>query len=163
MAAENVRRMDFTVGTATEDGIIPGTEQEMVVLYNETIISDKEVRKLVMNQMADHDLRVIYTTKIQADFLRGEDYREKLKEEMGVEGKEEDSSKSNYEVYATEKQPKILKQTATFERFLNRLKDNKKIFSADVLEDQIELVASVFGLNASEVKDAVDGKEYWCL
>ena len=72
MAAENIRRIDFQVGTATSDGtIIPETEENVCVLYNETIISTDEVRKLIVSGAVDYDPRVIYTTKIQADFLKG--------------------------------------------------------------------------------------------
>lgn len=72
-------------------------------------------------------------------------------------------SKSNYEIYAEEKQPELLKKTVTLEECIKKLQDNKKTFSKVYMEAQMELVASMFGLIYEEVERAVDGKEYWCV
>ena len=69
---KNIKRIDFVQGTATSDGkIINGTEVEMSILFNQTVISAEEVRKLIETEMHEYDQRVICVTKVQADNLKG--------------------------------------------------------------------------------------------
>lgn len=71
--------------------------------------------------------------------------------------------KSNYEIYAKTKQPGLLNKTCTLRHCIAWLQGNRKEFSDDYMEAQIDLTASIFGLTQSEIKNAVEGKEYWCL
>lgn len=72
-------------------------------------------------------------------------------------------SKSNYEIYAEKKQPELLNKTCTLRHCIACLQENRKIFSEDYMEAQIDLAAPLFGLVTSEIKDAMENKEYWCL
>ena len=72
-------------------------------------------------------------------------------------------SKSNYEIYAEEKQPKLLAKTVSLEQCIEKLKENSKMFHEDVVIDQADFVASNFGIDFSEIHDAINGKEHWCL
>ena len=68
---KNVMRIDFKTGIANSDGkLVEGTERDVCVLYNKTVITDDEVRKLIDSDMYEYDNRVIVTTPIQADNLR---------------------------------------------------------------------------------------------
>ncbi len=72
---------------------------------------------------------------------------------------------SNYEQYAKKKQSELLKQTRTLDDCIKQLKSNKEsgIYSQQFIDDQIDFVAALFDLSASEVQHAVDDSEYWCL
>lgn len=72
-------------------------------------------------------------------------------------------SKSNYEIYAEKRQKEILQEKRPFALCLVHLKNNKKHFSKEYLEAQIDLVSSLFDLTFEEVNRAVDNQEYWCV
>lgn len=68
----DVMRMDFTVGMSNSDGErIEETEREVTILWNKTIISNDEIDKLICTGMYEYDPRVIVTTPLQADYLKG--------------------------------------------------------------------------------------------
>ena len=68
---KNVMRIDFITGCANSDGnLVKGTEREVTVLYNKTVITTAEVRKLIDSDMYEYDNRIIVTTPKQADNLR---------------------------------------------------------------------------------------------
>lgn len=67
----NVKRIDFTNGYADSDGkIISGTEYEVCVIFNITVISVEEVQELIRTGMYEYDNRIIATTPTRADNLR---------------------------------------------------------------------------------------------
>ena len=67
----NVRRIDFEVGCANSDGeLVKGTEREITILFNKTVIASEEVQELIRSGMYEFDSRVIVTTPTQADHLR---------------------------------------------------------------------------------------------
>ena len=72
-------------------------------------------------------------------------------------------SKSNYEIYAEKRQRGLIQKKCSFNKCLEYLKSNKRIFSKEYMEAQIDLVASLFDLLSEEVERAVSGQEYWCL
>lgn len=68
---KNVMRIDFEIGCCNSDGeLVPGTEHGVCVLYNSTVISEDEVRKLIRSGMYEYDNRLVVTTPIQADNLK---------------------------------------------------------------------------------------------
>ena len=68
---KNVKRIDFTSGIADSDGkLVKGTEREVCVLFNLTVISAEEVYKLIDSGMYEYDSRIIVTTPSRADNLR---------------------------------------------------------------------------------------------
>lgn len=67
----NVKRIDFETGCANSDGkIVKGTERNVTVLFNQTVITSDEVRELIRSGMYEYDSRVIVTTPTQADNLK---------------------------------------------------------------------------------------------
>lgn len=72
-------------------------------------------------------------------------------------------SKSIYETYAKKRQKELLEEKRSLKQNIDLLKKNKEIFSEEYLDNQIDLVAALFGLIPEEIKRAVDGKEYWCV
>ena len=67
----NVMRIDFETGCANSDGkLVKGTERDVCILYNKTVITNDEVEELIRSGMYEYDSRVIVTTPIQADNLR---------------------------------------------------------------------------------------------
>lgn len=69
--ASRVMRMEFQTGCATSDGeFIKGTERDVCILYNETVITEDEVAELILTGKYQYDSRVVVTTPIQADNLR---------------------------------------------------------------------------------------------
>lgn len=68
---KNVKRIDFVTGCANSDGnLVKGTERGVAVLFNETVITTNEVRKLIDSDMYEYDSRIIVTTPTRADNLR---------------------------------------------------------------------------------------------
>lgn len=68
---KNVMRIDFETGCANSDGeLINGTERNVTVLFNQTVITSDEVRELIRSGMYEYDSRIIVTTPTQADNLR---------------------------------------------------------------------------------------------
>lgn len=68
---KNVRRIDFVSGCANSDGeLVKGTEREVTILFNQTVITADEVRKLVDSDMYEYDERIIVTTPKRANNLR---------------------------------------------------------------------------------------------
>ena len=68
---KNVMRIDFITGCANSDGdIVKGTEREVTILFNQTVITADEVRDLITSGMYEYDSRVVVTTPPQADNLR---------------------------------------------------------------------------------------------
>jgi hypothetical protein len=71
--------------------------------------------------------------------------------------------KSNYEMYAENKQFYLMQKKTDLELCLDQLRKNKEIFSLTTLDSQIVFVASMFDLTYDEVKRALDGYKYWCV
>lgn len=71
--------------------------------------------------------------------------------------------KSNYEIYAEQRQKELLQEKRSLNHCILWLKHNKETFSDPYIESQIELVASVFGLQINEVERAMNGEKYWCI
>lgn len=68
----NIKRIDFEFGCYDSDGkIIEGTEEWVSVLYNENVITEEEVKKLIFSEDYEFDTRVVITTVERADNLRG--------------------------------------------------------------------------------------------
>lgn len=68
---KNVMRIDFQAGCANSDGeIVKGTEYGVTVLFNKTVITSEEVRKLIRSGMYEYDNRIVVTTPVQADNLK---------------------------------------------------------------------------------------------
>lgn len=72
-------------------------------------------------------------------------------------------SKSNYEKYAEKKQQELLKKEVSLSFCISWLKENAKIYGKDYMEAQQDIIAQVFGLNSSEIRDAAAGEQYWCI
>lgn len=67
----NVMRIDFETGCANSDGeLVKGTERDVSILYNKTVITHDEVEELIRSDMYEYDSRIIVTTPTQADNLR---------------------------------------------------------------------------------------------
>ena len=67
----NVMRIDFETGCFnSNDQIVKGTEREVTVLFNKTVIDADEVRELIRSGMYEYDDRIIATTPTQADNLK---------------------------------------------------------------------------------------------
>lgn len=72
MSIKNIKRIDFETGCYTSDNeLIPGTTRQECVLFNNAIISEKEVKDLIRSGKHEYDPRVIVTTQIQAQNLAG--------------------------------------------------------------------------------------------
>jgi len=72
---KNIMRIDFTVGCSNSDGeIISGTEKEVCILYNRTVVTYDEVKELIHSGEYEHDNRIVVTTPKQADNLRDANY-----------------------------------------------------------------------------------------
>ena len=68
---KNVKRIDFETGCANSDGkLVKGTERNVSVLFNQTVITSDEVRELIRSGMYEYDSRIIVTTPTQANNLR---------------------------------------------------------------------------------------------
>ncbi len=68
---KNVKRIDFTLRIADSDGEpVNGTEREVCVIFNQTVITADEVYELINSGMYEYDSRVIVTTPSRADNLR---------------------------------------------------------------------------------------------
>ena len=68
---KNIMRIDFVVGCGNSDGeLVKGTERPVSILFNKTVITEKEVYCLIDNDAYEFDNRVIVTTPTQADNLR---------------------------------------------------------------------------------------------
>ena len=69
--ASHVMRIEFETGCANSDGeIVKGTERDICILYNETVITEDEVRELIYSGKYEYDNRVIVTTPTQANNLK---------------------------------------------------------------------------------------------
>ena len=67
----NVMRIDFETGCANSDGeLVKGTERDVCILYNKTVITEDEVTELIRSGRYEYDSRVVVTTPTQADNLR---------------------------------------------------------------------------------------------
>lgn len=67
----NVKRIDFTTRFANSDGEpIKGTERDVCVLFNTTVISAEEVYELINSDEYEFDRRIVVTTPVQADNLK---------------------------------------------------------------------------------------------
>lgn len=68
---KNVMRIDFETGIANSDGkLVSGTERDVTILFNKTVITGEEVQELINNGMYEYDSRIIITTPTQADNLK---------------------------------------------------------------------------------------------
>lgn len=66
-----IRRKDVVMCLADSEGErIAGTEEEVSIIYNNEVITEKEVDYLIQNDMFKYDERVIATTRKQADYLK---------------------------------------------------------------------------------------------
>ncbi len=67
----NVMRIDFETGIVNSDGeLVKGTERNVTVIFNKTVITSDEVRELLDSGMYEYDERIITTTPRRADNLR---------------------------------------------------------------------------------------------
>ena len=67
----NVMRIDFETGCANSDGeLVKGTERDVCILYNKTVITEDEVTELIRSGRYEYDSRVVVTTPTKADNLR---------------------------------------------------------------------------------------------
>ena len=67
----NVKRIDFTYSLADSDGNrIDGTERDVSVLFNTTVISVEEVQRLIDSGEYEYDIRLVITTPRRANSLR---------------------------------------------------------------------------------------------
>ena len=67
----NVMRLDFTTSICDSDGKpVKGTERNVSILWNKTVISTDDVCELINNSMYEYDNRIIVTTPTQADNLK---------------------------------------------------------------------------------------------
>lgn len=70
----NIKRIDFEMGYTNSDGeFIDGMTEKISVLYNESVINDDDVYRLIDSGVYEYDCRIVVTTPIQADNLRGND------------------------------------------------------------------------------------------
>ena len=68
---KNVMRIDFTTRIANSDGKpVMGTERDVTILFNKTVITEDEVNELINSGMYEYDSRIIVATPVQADNLR---------------------------------------------------------------------------------------------
>lgn len=71
MSQSNLRYIDLTFSTANSDGEpVPGTERQVVILFNKDRISKEEVEELVNKDMLEYDDRVVVLRPGQLDWLR---------------------------------------------------------------------------------------------
>lgn len=78
-------RIDFEIGAYTSDGnLLPGTEEKLSVLFNRKVISEREVKALINSGAYERDVRIIVTTRIQADALNGVCVPEQHPEGSGI-------------------------------------------------------------------------------
>lgn len=69
---DKIKRIDFEMGYADSDGeFIGGMTEKVTILYNESVINYEEVCRLINSGEYEYDSRVVVTTPIQADNLRG--------------------------------------------------------------------------------------------
>lgn len=69
---DKIKRIDFEMGYTNSDGeFIGGMTEKVTILYNESVINYEEVCKLIDSDMYEYDCRIVVTTPIQADNLRG--------------------------------------------------------------------------------------------
>lgn len=67
----NVKRIDFSYSLADSDGNrIDGTEMEVSVLFNITVISVEEVQELINSGEYEFDNRLVITSPSRANNLR---------------------------------------------------------------------------------------------
>jgi len=68
----DIKRIDFEEGYADSDGnFIDGMNRKIAILYNRNIISYEEVCKLINSGEYEWDNRIVVTTSIRADNLKG--------------------------------------------------------------------------------------------
>ena len=68
---KNVMRIDFEIGCSNSDGeFVKGTEREVTILFNKTVITGDEVQELIRSGRYEYDCRIVVTTPTQADNLR---------------------------------------------------------------------------------------------
>lgn len=77
--------------------------------------------------------------------------------------KEDAKNRSNYEIYAGKRQKELLEEKISLNQCIDLLKKNKETYSEEYLDNQIDLVASLFGLIPEEIKRVLTGNEYWCV
>lgn len=66
-----IRRKDLVMHFVDSEGErIDGTEEEVTIIYNSDVITEKEVDQLIKEDRFKYDDRVIVTTRKQADNLK---------------------------------------------------------------------------------------------
>lgn len=71
---KNIMRIDFVSGCCNSDGkLVNGTERPVSILFNKTVITTEEVYELINTDAYEWDSRIIVTTPIQADNLKGKE------------------------------------------------------------------------------------------
>lgn len=71
---DNLRVYSTVVGIANSDGeLVKGTEREVVLLYNCTQITTKEIDKAFKNDTWEFDERLIQVTRKQLEYLHDKD------------------------------------------------------------------------------------------
>lgn len=69
---DNIMRIDFEIGCTNSDGkLVEGTERNVCVLYNESVITYDEVCELIYSGEYEWDDRIVVTTTTRANNLRG--------------------------------------------------------------------------------------------
>lgn len=63
---EHIKRISLTTAYCNSD-----SKQELVILFNNNIISEEEVNKLINSGMYENDQRIVIMTKLQSDNLLG--------------------------------------------------------------------------------------------
>jgi hypothetical protein len=72
-------------------------------------------------------------------------------------------SKSNYEIYAEDKQKRLLNKQIPLGLAICVIQDLKKNFSKSFIENCIDFTATLYGITYEELRNAVDNKEFWCV
>lgn len=74
-ALGDVMVFELRVCTGTSDGKpVKGTERDIAVFYNKKVISTAEVKKLIENGGYEYDSRVVVTSRLQSQLLRGKQF-----------------------------------------------------------------------------------------
>lgn len=75
-------------------------------------------------------------------------------------------SKSNYEIYCEEEQPKKLSQMPkqnTLQESLDYIKKCKDLYSPTIIEGMTYLLTQLYDISDTEVENFLSGKEYWLV
>lgn len=82
---------------------------------------------------------------------------------IGIDRRELDMSKSNYEKHAEVKQQELLHKERNLQQAISCLRDRQKFASLQCIDSAIDFVADLYNLSINEVKRAMDGEKYWYI